>query len=178
VSPHDGRVQVVDIPIELSLGIFSTLERLEDAIPHSCLSPAVETARHRPPRSVSFRQVAPRGSGTIYPEDAVYDAAMIGVRTASFWFLGWQVWLQKFPLLVGQISSSHTDSVPTQAFCKHALVKGRESLFWEFSGTQLRVFYLSETEDQESHKRSSVLKKSLSHRAVVQNRSKAPKNQS
>jgi hypothetical protein len=33
-------------------------------------------------------------------------------------------------------------------------------LFWEFSGTQLRVFYLSETEDQESHKRSSVLKKS------------------
>ena len=84
MSPHDGRVQVVDIPIELSLGIFSTLERLEDTLPNSCLSPAVETAGNRPPRTVSFREVAPRGSGTIYPEDAVYDAAMIGVRTAFF----------------------------------------------------------------------------------------------
>src|SRR5829696_8489537 len=46
---------------------------------------------------------------------------MIGVGTASFWLPRGQVWLQEFPLVVGQVSSCHARSVPTGAVCKHAL---------------------------------------------------------
>lgn len=112
VSPHDGRIQVVHSPIELSFGVLLVLECLQEAIPYPRLLPAVEAACNSPPRTVAFGKVAPGGSGAIYPENAVYDAPMICVGSAGRGLLRWQVWLQTFPLLVVQISSSHTDSVP------------------------------------------------------------------
>src|SRR5215208_2712175 len=122
MGPHDGRIQVVHLPVQPSLCVFVTLQSSEYVIPHSGLLPAVEAARHRPPRTVRLRQIAPVGSGAVYPEDGVYDAAMIGVRMAPSWLLRRQVWLQMFPLVVGQICSCHVNSVPIRAFCKHALV--------------------------------------------------------
>jgi hypothetical protein len=35
------------------------------------------------------------------------------------------VWLQEFPLVVCQISSSHATSVPASWFCKQALAQGK-----------------------------------------------------
>ena len=77
------------------------MERLEDALPHAGLSPAVEAAGHRPPRTVSLGQIAPGSSGALYPQDAVYDPAMISVGATSFGLAGRQVWFQTFPLLIG-----------------------------------------------------------------------------
>src|SRR5215208_3172810 len=124
MGPHDGRIQVVHLPVQPSLCVFVTLQSSAYVIPHSGLLPAVEAARHRPPRTVLLGQIAPGGSGAVYPEDGVYNAAMIGVRTAPSWLLRRQVWLQMFPLVVGQICWCHVNSVPTRAFCKHALVSG------------------------------------------------------
>jgi hypothetical protein len=125
MGPHDGLIQVVHLPVQPSLCVFVTLQSSEYAIPHSGLLPAVEAARHRPPRTVLLGQIAPGCSGALYPEDGVYDAAMIGVRTAPSWLLRRQVWLQMFPLVVAQICSCHVNSVPTGAFCKHALAEKR-----------------------------------------------------
>ena len=121
MSSNYGRIQVMHLPIQPSIGVFVSLESLQYAIPHPGLLPTVEAARHRPPRTILLGEVAPRGSGAIYPEDGVYDTAMIGIRTAPLGLPWGQVWLQEFPLLVRRISSCHAMSVPAPAFCKHAL---------------------------------------------------------
>lgn len=129
VRPYYGGVQVVHPPIEFSfVVVVLALERLQDAFPYSSLLPAVEAACNSPPRTVAFGKVAPGSSGAIYPENAVYDAPMICVGSAGWWLLRWQVWLQTFPLLVGQISTSHTDSVPTSRQRAHIMRVRKQTL--------------------------------------------------
>jgi hypothetical protein len=93
MGSYDGRIQVVNLPIQFSLCVFVTLHRSEYAIPHPRFLPAVETAGNSPPRTVSVGQIAPGGTGAVYPEDGVYDTPMIGIRTAPLGLLRWQVWL-------------------------------------------------------------------------------------
>jgi hypothetical protein len=112
MSPNYGRIQVVDLPVHLSLGVFMPLKRLQYAIPYPTLPPTIEATGHGPPRTISAWEIAPGSSGAIYPEDAIYDAPMIGIRAAPMGLLRGQVWFQTFPLAVGQICSYHPNSVP------------------------------------------------------------------
>ena len=68
VSPNYGRIQVVHLPVQPSLCVFVALQSSGYAIPHPGPPPAVEAACNRPPRTVLLGQIAPRGSGTVYPE--------------------------------------------------------------------------------------------------------------
>ncbi len=108
------------LPIQPSFGVFVTLEGFWYAIPHSGLLPAVEAAGNRPPRTILLGEVAPRGSGAIYPEHGVYDTPMIGIRTAPLGLPWRQVWPKTFPLVVCQISSCHATSVPARQGCAEA----------------------------------------------------------
>src|SRR5215207_9523802 len=101
--------------------MFVALQGLKHLIPHPRLLPAIEAARHGPPRTVVLGEVAPRGSSAGYPQDAVNDTAMIAVGTAPFRLPRGQARFQTFPLLVCQICSHHARSVPTSWFCKQTL---------------------------------------------------------
>jgi hypothetical protein len=61
MGPEGGRIQVVHVPIELSLLVLLALQSLQHPIPHPGLLPAVEAARSGPPRTVARGKVAPGG---------------------------------------------------------------------------------------------------------------------
>ncbi len=112
VGSDDGGIDVVDFPVQLALGIGPSLNGLQDAIPDTSLASAVEAGGHRPWRAVSLGQISPRRTRAKDPRDAVDDAPMVFGGTPGMRFLRREYRLQPLPLVVGQVSSVHTLSMP------------------------------------------------------------------
>lgn len=87
VGPHDRGVDVMDFPIESPLVISPLLHLPEELMPTSAVAPPVETAVDGLPVAVTFGQIAPGGSGTQHPEDAVDDRTVVCIRPSGPGFL-------------------------------------------------------------------------------------------
>ena len=140
---HPKRRQDVEELLAAGISVWTTLnvqhiESLNDVItqitgvavketlPDTRFAPAIETAGHRAPRTIAFRQIAPRGTGAQHPQDAVEDASMIQSGSTRFRFLRWKQRLEPLPLRVGEFFSFHTsECTPPSRVCKHALEKKR-----------------------------------------------------
>ena len=102
---------MVQIPIQLSLGVRLSLELREDMVPYSGLGPAVEAGGDALPGTKLLRQIAPGRSRAVDPQDGFDHSAMILGGAARFRCLWWQKRTYLLPLLVGQYLSCHTPSL-------------------------------------------------------------------
>ena len=55
-----GAIDHMDAPVEPARGVARLLQPGQDPLPQPAPGPAVEARRHRPPRPVALRQIAPR----------------------------------------------------------------------------------------------------------------------
>src|SRR2546430_7834034 len=125
VGSNDRAIDIVNGPVDLARGIGLLLHGLKETLPDTRFAPAIETAGHSAPRTIAFRQIAPRGTGAQHPQDAVEDASMIQSRSTRFRFLRWKQRLEPLPLRVGEFFAFHTgECTPPARVCKHALVTG------------------------------------------------------
>jgi hypothetical protein len=129
VGSNDRAIDIVHGPVDLALGIGLLLHGLKETLPDTRFAPAIETAGHRAPRTIAFRQIAPRGTGAQHPQDAVEDASMIQSGSTRLRFLRWKQRLEPLPLRVGEFFAFHTgECTPPARVCKHALVL--QLYFW------------------------------------------------
>src|SRR4030095_12065700 len=123
VGSNDRAIDIVNGPVDLALGIGVLLHGLKETLPDTRFAPAIETAGHSAPRTIAFRQIAPRGTGAQHPQDAVEDASMIQSGWTLLSFLRWKQRLEPLPLRVGEFFAFHTgECTPPARVCKHALV--------------------------------------------------------
>jgi len=115
VGANHGAVDMMEAPIERPLGIRLPLEIRQDPVPDTGTSPAIEAGGDRLPRAVLLREIPPRRSGSIEPQQAIDDLAMIFRGATASCLLRWEQRPQPLPLLVSQISSAHTESLPSLA---------------------------------------------------------------
>src|SRR4029450_12708985 len=119
---NDRAIDIVHGPVDLALGIGLLLHGLKETLPDTRFAPAIETAGHSAPRTIAFRQIAPRGTGAQHPQDAVEDASMIQSGSTRLRFLRWKQGLEPLPLRVGEFFAFHTgECTPPARVCKHAL---------------------------------------------------------
>ena len=124
VGSNDRAIDIVNGPVALALGIGLLRHGLKETLPETRFAPAIETAGHRAPRTIAFRQSAPRGTGAQHPQDAVEDASMIQSGSTRLRFLRWKQRLEPLPLRVGEFFAFHTgECTPPARVCKHALVQ-------------------------------------------------------
>src|SRR5262245_23285958 len=153
VGSNDRAIDIVYGPVDLALGIGLLLHGLKETLPDTRFAPAIETTGHRAPRTIAFRQIAPRGTGAQHPQDAVEDASMIQSGSTRLRFLRWKQRLEPLPLGVGEFFAFHTgECTPPARVCKHALVLGRrDAIRKEFFETPDMVCELG------CHRRGSLL---------------------
>ena len=77
MGSNDGAIDIMNVPVESTLGIGLLLDSLKEMLPDAGFSPAIEAARHSTPRPKAHGQIPPGGTGTQYPQDAIDDASMI-----------------------------------------------------------------------------------------------------
>jgi len=124
VGSNDRAIDIVHGPGDLALGIGLLLHGLKETLPDTRFAPAIETAGHRAPRTIAFRQIAPRGTGAQHPQDAVEDASMIQSGSTRLRFLRWKQRLEPLPLRVSEFFAFHTgECTPPARVCKHALAR-------------------------------------------------------
>src|SRR3712207_4431118 len=94
-------VDVMSLPIKLTLSIDLLLQCPQDCVPETTLGPAIEAGSNGGPRPVALGQVAPWSPSSVDPEHAVDHAAMVLSRAAALaafgWSLRWKQWLQPLP---------------------------------------------------------------------------------
>ena len=105
MGSNHAPVDVMELPVQLPLGVRLALELSEHPVPHARLDPSVEAGGDTPPGTVLGGKVAPGCSGAVDPKDGVHDGAMILARATGPGLLGWQEGLQPLPLLVSQYVS-------------------------------------------------------------------------
>jgi hypothetical protein len=77
MSPNDGAIDIVNVPVESALGIRLLLDILKEMLPNTSFLPAIEAARHGAPTPIAPGQIAPWGAGAQNPQDTIEDASMI-----------------------------------------------------------------------------------------------------
>jgi hypothetical protein len=87
VRADHGAIDVVDIPIEVLGSVGTLLDRRKEASPDTCLAPTVKAAGDGGPAAIPLGEVAPWGTGTDDPQDAVQEASMVSRWAASVRFL-------------------------------------------------------------------------------------------
>jgi hypothetical protein len=87
VGSYDRAIDIVYRPMQLPRSIGLLLDGLKEPVPEPSLAPAIKAARHRTPRTIACREVAPGGAGAEEPENAVEDAAVVSGWAASVRFL-------------------------------------------------------------------------------------------
>ena len=87
VRADDGAIHIVDIPVQALGGVGTLLDRSKEASPDTRLAPAVEAAGDSGPAAIPLGEVAPRGTGTDDPQDAVQEASMVSCWAACVRFL-------------------------------------------------------------------------------------------
>jgi hypothetical protein len=93
----DGTIDIVEGPVELALAIGLLLKGVQHPLEHARFAPAVEAARHGPPRPIALGQIPPGGAGAQDPEDAIEAAAMVTSGSPRRRFLGWEQRLELLP---------------------------------------------------------------------------------
>src|SRR5260370_32926651 len=91
------------------------LQRGQDAVPDTGCPPAVEAAGDRLVAAVALGQVLPGCAAAQDPLDAIDNWTMVVIGPPGPWFLGRQQRRQARPLIVGEVISVHTPSIPTFA---------------------------------------------------------------
>jgi len=87
MGTHDSPIDVVDMPIEVPLGIGLLLDGGQKLVPDPCFAPAVKPAGDGAPGAIPLWQITPRGASPEQPSDAVQNATMVSGWTAGFRFL-------------------------------------------------------------------------------------------
>lgn len=87
VRADNGAIHIVDIPVKVRGGVGTLLHRSKEASPEARLAPAVEAAGDGGPAAIPLGEVAPWGTGTDDPQDAVQDASMVSRWAACMGFL-------------------------------------------------------------------------------------------
>lgn len=113
MGADDGAVNERQGPIDPSLAVGPSLQRLQKTLPESGLAPAIKPARDRADRTIAARQVIPRCAGAGDPENAIDDPAVIVVRPARAWLFRGQERLQPLPLYIGQSVTFHAEYMGT-----------------------------------------------------------------
>jgi hypothetical protein len=70
-------------PASLAIEIRTILQRFRNPLPKSVPLPAEEAVVTGVPGAIAGREVAPGGAGPLHPEDAIDDAAVVLIRTAT-----------------------------------------------------------------------------------------------
>ena len=93
--------------------------------------------------TISLRQITPGRAGSQNPQDSIENASMILCWAPDFRFLRWKQGAQLLPLLICQVSSSHTSDYRQKVrLCRHALqrcvkrLSHFSSAFLEAAGTR------------------------------------------
>ena len=126
MGSHDRAVDHVHLPVDGTLLILLLLNLSEQVCPYALVLPAVEAGTHGLPVAVPFRKITPGASGSLDPEDAVEDRAVIQRGPTSPRTLWGEQWGQLAPLLIGQfIAPNHTPFWRTAGLCGHSLAARR-----------------------------------------------------
>jgi hypothetical protein len=119
MGTHNGAIDEMECPVKLAVGIGLLLQISKDAVPDARLPPAVVATGYGAACAISRWEIFPRRTRAQNPHHAVDDATMVQTRPTSVWFLWGEQRFQTRPLLVGQGSSMHHNSLP--AVCRYAL---------------------------------------------------------
>ncbi len=84
VGANDGAIDIVNVPVDLPIGIGLLLDGLKETLPDTRFAPAIEAAGHRAPGPIALGQIAPGGTGAQNPQDAIEDASMVRSGSAGF----------------------------------------------------------------------------------------------
>jgi hypothetical protein len=84
---YDRAIDRVYRPMQLPRSSGLLGGGLKAPVPEPSLAPAIKAARHRTPRTIAFREIAPGGAGAAEPENAVEDAAVVSGWAARVRFL-------------------------------------------------------------------------------------------
>lgn len=116
----------MDVPVDRTTLILLLLDLGEEMGPHALVLPAGEAGTHGLPVAIPFRKVTPGAPGSLNPEDAVEDRAVIESGTTSPRTLWGEQWGQLAPLLIGQfITPNRTPFWRTAGLCGHSLAARR-----------------------------------------------------
>src|SRR5262245_9612198 len=99
-SDH-GAIEIMDVPVDLAIGVGLRLHRRQELTPDASLLPAVDTTGHGTPRAIAFGQIPPGSPGAKNPENPVEHAAMIDGRPTGLRLLWGEQRLQPLPLRMG-----------------------------------------------------------------------------
>ena len=108
MGANNGRIDKVQVPIDVPARIGRRLQTSQHTLPDPGTAPTIEPARHRPDRPIAPRQIAPRRTGTMDPQNAIQNAPVVLIGAPRARSLGRQQWRQALPLRVRQITSSHS----------------------------------------------------------------------
>ncbi len=75
---------MVQVPIQLSRSVRLPLELCKYVVPYPGLYPAVEAGGDALPGTKLLWKVAPGCSGAVYPQDSLYNGAVVFGRSARF----------------------------------------------------------------------------------------------
>ena len=107
-----GRIQAVQVPVDLSTRVGAPLQRLQDTRPDAVAFPSTQPGIHRGPRTEVVGEIPPGTPGAQAIQDAVEDQPVIPARPTSGGTLRRQQRLQAGPLLVGYGVNTHPLSLP------------------------------------------------------------------
>jgi hypothetical protein len=120
-SDH-GAIEIMEVPVDLALGVGLRLHRRQELTPDASLLPAVEATGHGTPQAIAFGQIPPGSPGAQNPENPVENAALIDGRPTGLRFVGGEQRLQPLPWRMGSISSVHPHPYnDVNRVCKHDL---------------------------------------------------------
>ena len=123
VRADNRALHIVDGPVQVLGSVGTRLDRSKEASPDTRLAPAIKAAGDGGPTAIPLGEVAPWGTGTDAPEDAVADASMVNRWAACERFLRREQGWEPFPLSIGKVMSMHTQKYTDQnRVCKHTLV--------------------------------------------------------
>ena len=122
MGPHDRAVDHMDVPVDRTTLILLLLDLGEEMGLHAPVLPAGEAGTHGLPVAVPFRKITPGASGSLDPEDAVQNRAVIQRGPTSPRTLWGEQWGQLAPLLIGQfIAPNHTPFWRISGLCGQTL---------------------------------------------------------
>src|SRR5688572_4778132 len=98
----DRAIDVMNVPVDVALGIRLLLHGLKETWPDTSFLPAIEAACPGTPTPIALGQITPWSTGTQNPQDAIDDASMDQSRSTGWRFLRRKQRFEPLPLRVGQ----------------------------------------------------------------------------
>jgi hypothetical protein len=107
MSPNNGGIDKVQVPVNLAAGIRLRLQGGQEALPQAGLAPAIEPTGDGADWTKALGQIAPGRTCAQDPQNAVQDGAVVVVGPSCRRPLGRQKRLKTLPLLLRQIITCH-----------------------------------------------------------------------